>query len=327
MKRPNNLRSPKSHHQIRNGTLTTPVLSVLRLRPYGATLRTDGPPSVRPERSASEVEGSLVARRHPRIIYGPILFVLLLLGSAGCQAEAPVGNPQTVTARLVTLLQDPSPDVRRTAALSLGKIGHSASTTALVEALSDPDSYVREYSAWALGQIGEDVNDTAAIRLAGALGDEHPSVKQAVASALGKIGPRPPVIAILTQALAVGERGSRRAVVEAFTQLEAKEAFPALRKALTDPDPAVRQGAVAALGELGDRRALPDFRERLLFDASPGVRAEAAYRLGKLGDHQELQALEEAAHDDASPIVRVWADRARAYIGPEMRGEEEDERP
>ena len=175
---------------------------------------------------------------------------------------------------------------------------------------------MREYSAWALGQLGEDVNDTAAVRLAGALSDEHPSVKQAAALALGKIGPRSPVIAILTQALAVGERSSRRAVVEAFTQLEAKSAYPALRKALTDPDPAVRQGAVAALGELGDRRALPDFRERLLFDASPGVRAEAAYRLGKLGDHRELQALEEAAHDDASPFVRVWADRAKAGIDP-----------
>jgi HEAT repeat protein len=251
--------------------------------------------------------------------------VLLFLGSAGCQAEAPVGNPQTVTARLVTLVQDPSPDVRRTAALSLGKIGHSAATTALVEALSDPDSYVRQYSAWALGQIGEDVNDTAAVRLAGALSDEHPSVKQAAAAALGKIGPRPPVIAILMQALAVGERRSRRAAVEALAQLEARSAGPALRKALSDPDPAVRQGAVAALGELGDRRALPDFRERLLFDASPGVRAEAAYRLGKLGDpgdHAEWQALEEAAHDDASPIVRVWADQARAFIGPPMTGEE-----
>lgn len=307
MKRPNNLRSPRIHHQIRNGALPTPVLSLVE------------------GRGQSWVEGGIL-----RNLCGPVLLVFLLMGSAGCQAEAPVGDPKTVTARLVTLLQDPSPDVRRTAALSLGKIGHSTAATGLVQALSDPDPYVREYSAWALGEIGENVNDTAALRLAGTLGDEQPSVKQAAALALGKIGPRPPVIAILMQALAVGERSSRRAVVEALTQLEAKGAFPALRKALTDPDPAVRQGALAALGELGDRRALPDFRERLLFDASPGVRTEAAYRLGKLGDpgdHGELQALDEAAHDDASPIVRVWADRARAFIGPPMTGEESEERP
>ncbi len=301
MKRPNNLRSPKIHRQIRNGALTKPVLS--RVEGHGQ----------------SWVEAGTL-----RKLCGPVLLVFLLIGDAGCQAEAPVGDPRTVTARLVTLLQDSSPDVRRTAARSLGKIGNSAATTALVEALSDPDSQVREYSAWALGQIGEDLNDTAAVRLAGALGDEHPAVKQAAAQALGKIGSRPPVIAILTQALTVGERSSRRAVVEALTQLEAKKAFPVLRKALTDPDPAVRQGALAALGELGDRRALPDFRERLLFDVSPGVRTEAAYRLGKLGDHQELQALDEAAHDDASPVVRVWAGRAKAGIGPDVTGGEDD---
>lgn len=298
MKRQNNLRSPRIHRQPRNGTLDTRV--------------------------PSRVE-------RPFLRKNSVLPVLLLLGlslGAGCQVEAPVGEPQNVTSRLVTLLQDPSRDVRRTVALSLGKIGHAAATTALAEALSDPDPQVREYSAWALGQIGEDVNDGAAVRLAGALGDAHYSVKRAVAQALGKIGPRQPVIAILTQALAVGQRNSRRAAVAALAQLEARSAYPALRKALTDPDPAVRQGALAALGESGDRRVLPDFRERLLFDDDPGVRAEAAYRLGKLGDpgdHAELQSLDEAALNDASPNVRVWADRARAYIGPAMTDEEDAE--
>lgn len=233
--------------------------------------------------------------------------------------EAPVGDPQNVTARLVALLQDPSRDVRRTAALSLGKIGHVAGATCLVQALSDPDFQVREYSAWALGQIGEDVNDESAIRLAGALGDGHRSVRRAAAQALGKIGSRQPVIAILTQTLAVGESDSRRAAVEALAQLEAKSAYPALRKVLTDQDPAVRQDAVAALGELGDRRVLADFRERLLFDVDPGVRTEAAYRLGKLGDpgdHAELQTLDEAARNDVSPGVRLWAGWARMHIGP-----------
>ena len=187
----------------------------------------------------------------------------------------------------------------------------------MVQALSDPDFQVREYSAWALGQIGEDVNDKAAVRLAGALGDEHPSVKHAAAGALGKIGPRQSVIAILTQALAVGESSSRRAAVEALTQLEAKSAYPILRGALTDPDPAVRQGALAALGELGDRRVLPDFQQRLLLDADPGVRTEAAYRLGKLGDAQELEVLDLVSRNDASPSVRLWADRARANITDE----------
>ncbi len=245
---------------------------------------------------------------------------LLLFGvslALSCQGETPVGDPQRVTTRLVTLLQDPSHDVRRTAALSLGKIGHSTATMALVQALSDPDHKVREYSAWALGQIGEDVNDKAALRLAESLGDTHHSVKKSAAQALGKIGPRQPVIGILTQALSVGERHSRRAAAEALTQLEAQSIYRALREALADPDPAVRQGAIAALGELADRRALFDFRQRLLFDPDRGVRTEAAYRLGKLGDPQELPALDWAAQNDASPIVRLWANWATANITDE----------
>lgn len=298
MKRRNSLRSPKIHLQPRNGTLNAPV--------------------------PSRIEAPLLRKNS-------VLPALLLIGfalGAGCQVEAPVGAPENVTARLVPLLRDPSRDVRRTAALSLGKIGHVAGATALVQALSDPDFQVREYSAWALGQIGEDVNNESAIRLAGVLSDERRSVRHAAAQALGKIGPRPPVIAILTQALAAGESDSRRAAVESLAQLEARSAYPALRKALTDQDPAVRQGALAALGELGDRRVLADFRERLLFDVDPGVRTEAAYRLGKLGDpgdHAELQTLDEAAGNDASPGVRLWAGWARTHIGPAMRGEEEDE--
>ncbi len=296
MKRRNNLRFPKIHHPSPNGTLNKQVLNRVE-RPLLRTIL--------------------------------LLLVLPLLGvavSTGCQVEAPVGDPQNVTARLVILLQDPSRDVRRTAALSLGKIAHPAATAALVEALSDPDPHVREYSAWAMGQLGEDVPDEAAVSLAEALGDQRHAVKRAAAQALGKIGLRQPVMAVLTQVLAAGQRGSRRAAVEALAQLDADGAYPALRNALTDPDSTVRQGALAALGELGDRRVLADFRERLLFDPDPGVRTEAAYRLGKLGtpgDHAELQALDEAARNDASPMVRLWAERARAYIGPAMTEEDE----
>ncbi len=215
---------------------------------------------------------------------------------------------------LVTLLEDPSEDVRRTAARSLGKIGHPAAVPALVLALSDPDPTVREYSAWALGQIGEDVTDEAAVHLAGALDDPHHAVNKAAAQALGNVGPRQPVRAFLKEALAVGERGRRRAVVEALMQLEVPGAYPGLVKALTDPDVAVRQGALAALGELADRRALVDFRRRLLRDPDAGVRTEAAYRIGKLGEAGDVPALERAATHDTNPTVRVWATWARAAI-------------
>ncbi len=248
------------------------------------------------------------------------ILVLCIPVAVSCQADAPVGEPRMVATRLVILLDDPSEHVRRTAALSLGKIGHVVAAAALEGALSDPDPVVREYSAWALGRIGEAVNDTAAVGLVGALGDPRAAVRKAAARALGHIGLRRPVLPSLTDVLARGTRDGRRAVVEALAQLEAPSAYPALVTALTDPDPAVRQGALAALGELADRRALAAFRQRLLHDTDAGVRAEAAYRIGKLGTAGDVADLQWVAMHDPTRTVRVWAAWARAAITGEEAG-------
>ena len=81
----------------------------------------------------------------------------------------------------------------------------------------------------------------------------------------------------------------------------------ALVQALSDPDAGVRQGAIAALGELADVRALPVIRDRLLKDPDGGVRSEAAFRLGKFGDRTVVPALRSAAAGDADAGVRRWA--------------------
>ena len=249
------------------------------------------------------------------------LSLLLLATWLGCEAASSVNDPFTVTAHLVELLRDPHPDVRRTAALSLGKIGHSAGVPALVKGLGDPDPVVREYSAWALGEIGEeDVNTQAAMALVGAIGDERPAVKRAAAQALGKIGTRQPVIDVLIEALAVGELESRRSAVHALAQLEGISAYPALLSALGDRDARVRQGAVAALGELGDPRALPALRKRLLRDRNVGVRTEAAFRIGKLGGRADLPFLQKAANTDPTPLVHLWAMWALQNVGDTPNG-------
>jgi len=238
------------------------------------------------------------------------------MGGVGCQADSTKNDPLTVTAVLVELLHDPSPDIRRTAALSLGKIGHSGGTQGLVEALSDSDARVREYSAWALGQIGEDINIDAVIALVEALGDEEPKVKKAAAKALGNVGVREPVMPLLIEGLQVGEVHSRRAAVEALMHLGRKNGHSALLAALNDPDPHVRQNTIAALGEMVDRQALPQIRASLLQDRNVGVRTEAAYRLGKLGDTADIPALQKAKKQDTAPIVHLWASWAIDYIRP-----------
>ncbi len=74
--------------------------------------------------------------------------------------------------------------------------------------------------------------------------------------------------------------------------------------------PNLWQGAVAALGELANRKALPLFRSRLLQDPDAGVRSEAAFRLGKLGTAQEIPPLRSAATQDSHPMARIWAEGA-----------------
>ena len=245
------------------------------------------------------------------------LFLILFTATTfGCQPEATQNAPLTLTATLVEQLQDPSPDIRRTAALSIGKIGHSAGTLGLVQALSDPDHLVRQYSAWALGEIGEEINTDAALALVSVLEDEHPDVKKSAAKALGNVGIRKPMIPLLIEGLRLGKAQSRRAVADVLIHLESQPVYPALIKALDDPDPEVRQSAVAALGELGNRKALPRFRKSVLSDRNIGVRAEAAYRLGKLGDAEDIPFLEKAAKQDPTPTVHLWTTWALNNIRP-----------
>ena len=241
-----------------------------------------------------------------------LAFSMVTMGA--CEMESTPVSPANLTSTLTALLTDPDTGVRRTAALSLGKIAHPSGLEALVTALKDPDPEVREYSAWAIGEIGEEVGDSAVIGLIAALGDEVPDVKHASAQALGKVGPKESVIQVLAEALSVGQASSRKATVEALMHVSSPKSYPALLGVLQDPDPGVRQGAVAAIGELADTQALPELRKRLLYDPDDGVRAEAAYRLGKLGGKEDLPTLQRAADRDATALVHLWAVWAIEHI-------------
>jgi HEAT repeat protein len=205
------------------------------------------------------------------------------------------------------LLKDPSPDVRRTAALSLGKIALSEAVPALVQALRDRDPVVRQHSAWALGSIGEEAREKAAAALLTLLADPSPGVAETAGQAIGQLGASQPVVALLIKGLQQPAPNARRAAVRALAWLEAPSAYSALVQALGDSDALVRQGALAALGELGDSRAVSLMEGRLLHDPNEGVRSEAAFRLGKLGDQTVEASLRHAATTDSHEGVRRWA--------------------
>lgn len=118
-----------------------------------------------------------------------------------------VNDPSAVTA-LASGLRQKDADARQTAARLLKEIGPAArpATAALCEALRDPDPVIRGRAGQALCRIGA----PAVPSLVAALGEQDVEVRRATASILGRIGPA------------------------------AREALPALRRALQDPDAEVR---------------------------------------------------------------------------------------
>jgi HEAT repeat protein len=231
----------------------------------------------------------------------------LLLFLPGCWNQSPPSDPVHQTSTLVALLADSDPTMRTTAAQALGKIARPEAVPALLRSVNDAEPSVRAMSAWALGNYGEDVLDAAGLELAGRLDDSAPAVKRAAALALGNIGGTQAIVELLSERLKSPDVETRRAAVSTLTWLEAGSAYHAVLAAVHDPDAQVRHGAVAALGEMVDPRALPAIRERLAKDVDAGVRGEAAYRLGKFGDRTVMPALETAAENDPDPIVRRWA--------------------
>jgi len=223
----------------------------------------------------------------------------------GCYPDVPPGSPEAVSGRLVELVQDQSPDIRRTAVEALGKIGQPSHASTLTRMLNDPDPHVREASAIAVGRLQNSSVDQA--RFVEALTDSAEAVRSAVARTLGDRGDPQTLGPYLAHSLREGNLPARRVAVETLIELDAPLAYSALRKALHDIDPEVRQGAVAALGEAGDVQAIPLLMDRLLHDKTPGVRGEAAFRLGKIGDETVVRELERVARADQDPIVRRWA--------------------
>ena len=235
-----------------------------------------------------------------------IILCGMLCALAACYATT-TPQPEIVVPRLIALLQDSSPDVRRTAALSLGKIASVEAMSALIRALRDIDPFVRQYSAWALGNLGERAQVDATFALVALLEDPAPAVAEAAAEAIGSMGAGPDVITLLLETMSEGSLQGRRSAVMALSRLESAEAYDGLMKALEDGDASVRQGAIAALGELGERRAVTAMIAHLGHDPEAGVRTEAAYRLGALGDERSLPVLRLAAAQDPSEQVRRWA--------------------
>jgi HEAT repeat protein len=203
-------------------------------------------------------------------------------------------------------LDGPQPEVRRSAAFALGKMGGQAyvAVRPLVRRLRrDRDAGVREAAATAVGDIV--VDSGGALR--GLWPEAGPALEQALKDQDGRV------------------RRSAAYALGAFGR-QAAPARPALSAALEDPQSAVRQNAAWALGRLGPAGGLAvEGLCKLLKDGDPLVRRDAAGALGALG--------RQAARAGASPLLtlikgepdevvrRTALDALARLAGPEQRDE------
>lgn len=247
---------------------------------------------------------SLITRR---VRFAPALCLALVVG---CYGPTTGGDQQDAVARLLSLQHDPSPELRRTVALSLGKIGSVEGGPALVVLLRDGDARVRAAAAWGLAQLGEAGPPEAAAALVVSLGDEAATVRRMAAVALGEVRGGGAVASTIADRLKDSQAATREAAAAALLNRGLTDGLAPLAAALDDPTAAVRQAVVAALGETAQPEAARLLIVRLDRDVASSVRSEAAYRLGVLGQPDSLVALQQAQAKDTDREVRrraAWA--------------------
>jgi HEAT repeat protein len=110
----------------------------------------------------------------------------------------------------------------------------------------------------------------------------------------------PRVVQLLTNALAANPTALQRVeLVRDLGQCKMASALPAVLKAASDPDPAVRAEAARSLALIGDRAAAESGLQKLLSDAVPAVRREAV----RAGAALNVPSLVTAGLNDANESV------------------------
>ncbi len=186
--------------------------------------------------------------------------------------EAKAGLPV-----LSDALKSGSPELTQAACQTAARIGPEAQKlgSELAAALALPDSAVRKEVLAALRKVGP-VKQTVPA-LARVLQEKDSEVRQEVLAVLETLGKdaRPAVEALLQ--LFAEEKDLQKKITAVLAKI-GKDAVPDLVKAMNDQNPAIRLGAVQALGEMGPA-AKTAYRYLLglsQIDPVPEIREEAA---------------------------------------------------
>ncbi len=204
-------------------------------------------------------------------------------GQAGAPENLLLEGLQVALPALQAGVADADVRARRAAIDVLETLGPAAAPAApaLIKALADPDRFVRWAAARTLGATGPVESASAVPALARLLRDQDLDLSMAAARALESFGPAAKAaVGDLIKSLTASDAEMRKAAMRALVGIgtDARPAIPALSATLVeDQDPRVRQLAAEVLSKFGDKakEAEPALR-RALRDSDPDVRKAAS---------------------------------------------------
>ena len=208
------------------------------------------------------------------------------------------------TLRLTSLLNSPEEEVRLDTVIRLSALRTPGSAGALASAASDSSARVRAAAIVGIGHCGDP--SFAPIVAAHLAADKSVLVRKSAAYALGKLKSNQS-IAALTAALQDKDLEVRGAAAVSLGEYEDPSAMTALTASLADKSAFVQERAARALGRYGRAAAsaVPSLIKLITTDAIHGVKLHAVIALGQIGDRSALPPLEKATHDKDPYVSRA----------------------
>lgn len=229
------------------------------------------------------------------------------------------------TAVLGRLLEDPNEEIRRRAALALGRIKDRQAVSLLMRALRDSSVLVRRDASFALGVLG-DTSATITAALAGRARADVPEVAIEAVAALGKLPTETSFEAVLEILESVRDTSVaapigvvNEALLAVWKLPRPERAFPAVAPLVWPAEVETRWRATYAVMRIGTPASVPVLLPALA-DENPQVRALAVRGLrGPLADSAEASGTVRAALltalSDRHPHVRINAATALGTHG------------
>ena len=201
--------------------------------------------------------------------------------------------------KLLLLIKDPDPKVRRTAIAALAEMGVTQSVGSIVIALADEDGGVRMAAATALGRVGgEEVREPLLM----ALRDSSPWVCRAAVKSLVCHGFSEAFTDIAS--LVHDSPGMVRiAALEGLGELDWDRALPHMIEALADPDGEMVRIAVQVLIRNGTEW-LAEHGQALFAHPDPAVRGRVAAAVAACLGGGARWMLSEALAEETDPVAR-----------------------